>query len=184
MADRFVEGGRPFPDLLVECLAKADAAGGDRRGRQSAALLVVREGGGFVGGNDRWIDLRVDDHPDPIAELARLVDLHRLLLIAPEPDELVALDQDLAVELRGLLERLGAAPGANLLGAFTRMSPEEGEEEHTPVAGTPRPMPSGWDERWQAALADWLIVNNLDARISAAGWVDSRALAVLRQRGS
>ena len=185
MADRFVGGGRPFPDLLVDCLAKADAAGGDRRGRQSAALLVVREGGGFVGGNDRWIDLRVDDHPDPIGELARLVDLHRLLWIAPEPDELLPLDQDLAVELRGLLERLHAAPGANFLGSFARMSPEqEVEDWHPPVAGSPRPMPSGWDEGWQTALSDWMIVNNLDARISPAGWVDSRALAVLRRHGS
>ena len=63
-------GGRPFPELLVACLAAADAAGGDRRGRESAALLVVREGGGYGGGNDRWIDLRVDDHADPIGELA------------------------------------------------------------------------------------------------------------------
>jgi uncharacterized Ntn-hydrolase superfamily protein len=59
-------------DRLLAALAAGDAAGGDRRGRQSAALLVVREGGGYEGRNDRYIDLRVDDHDDPIVELQRL----------------------------------------------------------------------------------------------------------------
>jgi uncharacterized Ntn-hydrolase superfamily protein len=85
LADTFEAGGLPFPELLVACLAAADAAGGDRRGRQSAALLVVREGGGYGGGNDRWIDLRVDDHADPIAELARLLALTHLYMERPTP---------------------------------------------------------------------------------------------------
>src|SRR5207244_5821772 len=59
-------------DRLLAALLAGDAAGGDRRGRQSAALLVVREGGGYEGRNDRYIDLRVDDHPEAPAELARL----------------------------------------------------------------------------------------------------------------
>ena len=71
LADTFLAGGRPFPELLVACLAAADAAGGDRRGRESAALLVVRAGGGYGGWNDRYLDLRVDHHDDPIGELAR-----------------------------------------------------------------------------------------------------------------
>ena len=86
LADTFLAGGRPLPELLVACLAAADAAGGDRRGRESAALLVVRAGGGYGGGNDRWIDLRVDHHDDPIGELARLVDLHRLYFDRPDAD--------------------------------------------------------------------------------------------------
>lgn len=61
---------------LLASLRAGQAAGGDRRGRQSAALLVVRAGAGYGGHNDRFIDLRVDDHPTPIAELARLLALH------------------------------------------------------------------------------------------------------------
>jgi len=61
----------------MAALAAGDAAGGDRRGRQSAALLVVRKEGGFQGGNDRHIDLRVDDHKQPVPELTRLLRLHR-----------------------------------------------------------------------------------------------------------
>lgn len=67
-----------FADRLLDALRAGELAGGDRRGRQSAALLVVREGGGYGGGNDRWVDLRVEDHNDPLAELGRLLALHRV----------------------------------------------------------------------------------------------------------
>ncbi len=67
----------------MRALKAADAAGGDRRGRQSAALLVVRRGGGYGGGTDRWIDLRVDDHPAPVDELVRLLELNHLYLDRP-----------------------------------------------------------------------------------------------------
>lgn len=65
----------PLPRRLIAALQAGDAVGGDKRGRQSAALLVVREGAGFAG-NDSWVDLRVDDRPDPCGELARLLDVH------------------------------------------------------------------------------------------------------------
>jgi uncharacterized Ntn-hydrolase superfamily protein len=68
--------GLPLADRLVKALAAGQAAGGDSRGQQSAALLVVREKGGYAGYNDRYIDLRVDDHPHPIDELARLLEMH------------------------------------------------------------------------------------------------------------
>lgn len=84
----------PFPERLVAALAAAEAAGGDRRGRQSAALLVVGEGKGYAGLTDRWIDLRVDDHEAPVEELSRLLELHRLYLDKPSqaPRELTAVD--------------------------------------------------------------------------------------------
>ncbi len=66
----------PFPRRLLAALRAGDQAGGDSRGRQSAALLVRREKGGVGGADDRWIDLRVDDHTDPTAELGRLLELH------------------------------------------------------------------------------------------------------------
>jgi len=70
-------GEGELAEWLMAALAAGDAAGGDRRGRQSAALLVVRKKGGFQGGNDRYVDLRVDDHAQPIPELTRLLRLHR-----------------------------------------------------------------------------------------------------------
>jgi uncharacterized Ntn-hydrolase superfamily protein len=77
MAKSFeASSGSPLADRLVQALAAGQAAGGDSRGQQSAALLVVRAKGGYGGYNDRYIDLRVDDHPKPIEELARLLQLH------------------------------------------------------------------------------------------------------------
>ena len=69
--------GSQLADWLMAALAAGQEAGGDKRGQQSAALLVVRDRGGFGGANDRFIDLRVEDHPRPIEELGRLLDLHK-----------------------------------------------------------------------------------------------------------
>jgi uncharacterized Ntn-hydrolase superfamily protein len=98
------------PDLgrrLLAALQAGDAAGGDRRGRQSAALLVVREGAGYGGLDDVAVDLRVDDHPDPCTELERLVDLHRIYLTASSEDERVPLTAELRAELEGLARAAG-----------------------------------------------------------------------------
>ena len=70
-------GEGELAEWLVAALAAGDAAGGDKRGRQSAALLVVRDKGGYAGGNDRYVDLRVDDHKSPVIELRRILALHR-----------------------------------------------------------------------------------------------------------
>jgi uncharacterized Ntn-hydrolase superfamily protein len=69
---------------LIDALAAGQAAGGDRRGRQSAALLVVREDWGYGGNNDRFRDLRVDDHATPVAELKRIYNLHRKIFTRPD----------------------------------------------------------------------------------------------------
>ncbi len=90
---------------LLAALRAGDGAGGDRRGRQSAALLVVAKGQGYGGTGDVLVDLRVDDHPDPVAELARLLDVHELLFGRPDPAALLDLTGDLAAEVR---ERLAA----------------------------------------------------------------------------
>jgi uncharacterized Ntn-hydrolase superfamily protein len=71
--------GTELADWLMAALQAGQKAGGDRRGQQSAALLVMRAGGGYMGGNDRFIDLRVEDHPQPIQELARLLAIHKSL---------------------------------------------------------------------------------------------------------
>jgi uncharacterized Ntn-hydrolase superfamily protein len=77
MADAFAASKGELADRLVEALAAGQRAGGDKRGMQSAALLVVRKNGGYGGNNDRYVDLRVEDAKEPIAELKRLLDLYK-----------------------------------------------------------------------------------------------------------
>ncbi|HTK45648.1 MAG TPA: DUF1028 domain-containing protein [Patescibacteria group bacterium] len=187
LADTFAAGGRPFPELLVACLAAADAEGGDRRGRESAALYVAREDGGYGGGNDRWIDVRVDDHLDPIGELGRLLELQRLYLDRPALDALVRTDELVAGELRSLLDTLGAGPGSAFSTMFRPMDAlsdeaAAAEREARPMTGRPAPLPSNWDASWQQALEDWMAVENLEQRTAAPGWVDRRVLEFLRAK--
>lgn len=92
---------------LLAVLAAGDAAGGDRRGRQSAALYVVSAGAGYGGGSDVACDLRVDDHPDPVGELRRLLDVHELLFGTPDPDALLDLSGELGDEVLGLVAQRG-----------------------------------------------------------------------------
>jgi uncharacterized Ntn-hydrolase superfamily protein len=99
----------PLARRLLAGLTAGDDAGGDRRGRQSAALLVVSPEGGYGGGSDVLADLRVDDHAAPVVELARLLDLHDLYFGEPDPDTLLDLEGDLAAEVRALLARRGFA---------------------------------------------------------------------------
>jgi uncharacterized Ntn-hydrolase superfamily protein len=183
LAETFLAGGWPFPELLVGCLAAADAAGGDRRGRESASLLVVRADGGYGGGNDRWIDLRVDHHDDPIGELGRLLDLQRLYFNRPDEADLEPIDEGTAAEIRALLEALGGGPGGRFGGAYAPMSGvPSAETAPRPAVGHPRPFQPGWDERWQQSLDDWMSVENLEERTAAPGWIDPRVLAILRSR--
>lgn len=85
MVEAFLREERaPFPERLLLALKAGEEAGGDRRGKQSAALLVVGEGKGYGGLWDRYIDLRADDHPEPVDELFRLLALHRLLFERPK----------------------------------------------------------------------------------------------------
>jgi uncharacterized Ntn-hydrolase superfamily protein len=196
LVDTLLAGGRPFPELLVACLAAADAAGGDRRGREGAALLVVRDGGGYGGGNDRWIDLRVDHHDDPIGELGRLLDLQRLYLDRPAAEDLMPITEGLARELTSLMQAIGAEPGGRFGNMFQPKwqadglsGPSAGSSAGSPLAqrpvtGTPRELPDGWTPEWHAALEDWMGVVNLEERTAAAGWIDPRVLAVLREQAN
>lgn len=92
---------------LLAALRAGDVAGGDRRGRQSAALLVVAKGLGYGGTSDVLADLRVDDHPDPVAELARLLELHTLYFERPDPATLLPLTGSLGDEVRTRLAKAG-----------------------------------------------------------------------------
>jgi uncharacterized Ntn-hydrolase superfamily protein len=101
--------GRPLAERIVEALAAAQLAGGDRRGQQAAGLLVVQKDGGYGGMDDVLVDLRVDDHAEPVAELKRLYGMHQLLFGKTPAEEWLPVDEALAEELRGRLAALGYA---------------------------------------------------------------------------
>jgi len=98
---------RPLGQRLIECLAAAQAAGGDRRGQQSASLLVVQRDGGYASLSDVLVDLRVDDHERPIEELRRIYLLHDRLFGQTPREEWLPLDGALGDEVRDRLARLG-----------------------------------------------------------------------------
>ncbi|MDR7274962.1 DUF1028 domain-containing protein [Catenuloplanes atrovinosus] len=96
-----------FAERLLRALHAGDLAGGDRRGRQSAGLYVVERGGGYGGTGDVLVDLRADDHPDPVAELSRLLAIHTMLFEKPDPATLLDLTGALAAEVTALLHERG-----------------------------------------------------------------------------
>jgi len=179
MLDAFTAASGPLPDRLLVGLAAGDAAGGDRRGRQSAALLVVRAEGGYAGGNDRWLDLRVDDHPDPVAELIRLRGISRLLMERPDPADLLPIDDALAVELRARLTAAGWSPERD--DAFAAQI--RTEMSAAMRVGTARSAPASWTVAWDATLIAWMGVANLEERAAAFGWLDPAVLGELRAAG-
>jgi uncharacterized Ntn-hydrolase superfamily protein len=97
----------PLMQRLIECLAAAQAAGGDRRGQQSASLLVVQRDGGYAGLSDILVDLRVDDHERPIEELRRIYGLHRRLFDVSPRGDWLPLEGELRTEVDERLGRLG-----------------------------------------------------------------------------
>ena len=107
----------PFERRLLETLAAGDDAGGDKRGRQSAALLVVRDGAGYAGGDDIAADLRVDDHEAPVTELARLLDLNDLYLTASTDEEKVPVTDELREQLEEFARTEGHPDFATWVGS-------------------------------------------------------------------
>ena len=119
--------GKPLVERLLESLDAAQAAGGDRRGQQSAALLVVERDGGYAGLSDSVVDLRVDDHPRPLEELRRIYVLHQAIFGAKPRDEWLEVDGALEAELRERLGRLGY--GDDLAEAYFAWAGKENLEE-------------------------------------------------------
>ena len=107
MASTFETSSGSLAERLLAALAAGQAAGGDSRGQQSAALRVVRERGGYGGFNDIWLDLRVDDHTSPIDELERLYELHQLYFQQSDPTDLIEITAELAREIQADLAQLG-----------------------------------------------------------------------------
>lgn len=144
MAATFEEarrGSGELADWLVDALAAGQAAGGDSRGRQAAGVLVVRHNGGYGGNNDRYLDLRVDDHPEPIEKLAELVTMHHLLFGKVDPANLIPL-AEVSGDLQQILLRTGHYSG--------------------PATGT-------FDEPTRAALRELVGAENLEERWDGTG---------------
>ena len=119
--------GSSLTERLLDCLDAAQAAGGDRRGQQSAAVLVVEKDGGYAGLTDTIVDLRVDDHERPLEELRRLYGLHQAIFGETPREEWLTVDAELARELRERLARLGYE--GDLEQAFNRWAGNENLEE-------------------------------------------------------
>lgn len=107
MADTFTSSEGTLAERLLASLNAGQEAGGDSRGQQSAALLVVKEKGGYGGFNDRYIDLRVDDHHDPITELIRIYHLQQLYFAPSREGRVADIEGDVEAELGSQLVRLG-----------------------------------------------------------------------------
>lgn len=111
MAGAYTSATGELADRLLAALMAGDQAGGDKRGRQSAALLVVRENGGYGGDNDRYLDLRVDDHPQPAQELQRILAIHHLFFGEARPEDQTLIGESLARELQTMLVAQGYYTG-------------------------------------------------------------------------
>jgi len=139
MAQAFERAHGELSDRLVAALAAGQKAGGDKRGQQSAALLVVREKGGYAGFNDRYIDLRVDDHSQPIRRLKEILELHHLYFKRPDPASLIPIDTRVARELQRIARQSGHYAG-RLTGDFDEATRKAVEK----LVGV-----ENLEERWQ-----------------------------------
>ena len=138
MARAFENTSGELVDKLLAALEAGEKAGGDRRGKQSAAILVVREKGGYGGYTDKYVDIRVDDHPEPVEELKRIFRIWELTLLSREkPDDVVS-KEDVAEKVQVALKKLGYYKGE--------------------VTGK-------WDEETEKAFVDWANINNFENKL-------------------
>ncbi len=139
MAEAFETTKGELADRLVAALLAGDTVGGDSRGKQAAAVYVVKPNGGYGGNNEYYLDLRVDDDPDPVNRLVKLVKLHHFFFGTPKAEDLLPIDSKIATEIQTVLKRLGYFKG-NLDGQ--------------------------WDETTRAAFGAFCGVENLEERWS------------------
>ena len=133
----FLQTSGDLPSRLHAALLAADRAGGDRRGRQSAAIYIVKAGGGYAGFNDRWMDYRVDDHEDPVPRLGELIEMHRLYFGKSDENSRVALTGEPLEEVTRLLSRLGYLKDSiSFRDAFYAFIGNENFEERADPEGT------------------------------------------------
>jgi uncharacterized Ntn-hydrolase superfamily protein len=159
MAETFERTRGSLADRLLAALGAGQAGGGDKRGMQSAALLVVRAGAGYLGLNDRYIDIRVYDAPDPIKELQRLYALHKLYFFTTDSADLVAITPALQRELETVLLAEPVNQAQKWLAA---------------------PQPS-LNETFLTALANFMYWENYDVRVRMDGKIDRVVLEDVRK---
>ena len=111
MAAAYLTAEGELADRLVAALRAGEIAGGDRRGKQSAAVQVARPQGGYGNDNDRYLDLRVDDLDEPVKRLMELVELHHLYFQPPKPEDALAIDDEIARELQAMMIKRGYMTG-------------------------------------------------------------------------
>jgi uncharacterized Ntn-hydrolase superfamily protein len=142
LAVGFQEAQGTLAERLLSALRAAQRAGGDKRGQQSAALVVVKPKGGYGGYNDRYIDLRVDDAKEPIEQLVHLLDLHNLYFAPPAPTDIMPINAAIAGELIAMLIERGALASGHAefdeaaFAAFERVMGVENLEERLRTDGT------------------------------------------------
>jgi uncharacterized Ntn-hydrolase superfamily protein len=112
MAEEFLKSSGNLIWRLYRALGAGEKAGGDRRGRQSAAILVVKPAGGYGGFNDRWVDLRVDDHENPIARLGEILELHDLYFGRSNDSERLKLQSSPLEKIQKIMRKLGYYQGS------------------------------------------------------------------------
>jgi len=162
MAETFERTTGSLADRLIAALVAGQAGGGDKRGMQSAALLVVRAKGGYLGGTDRYIDIRVYDAPDPIKELQRLYALHKLFFFTSDSADLVPITPALQKELEAILLREPVNQSQKWLDA---------------------PQPK-LNQKFLTALASFMYWENYDVRVRMDGRIDRVALDDIRKNRS
>lgn len=153
MTEVFQTATGDLADRLMAALLSGDKAGGDRRGKQSAGLLVVKEAGGYGGVTDKYIDLRVDDHEEPVRELARIHELHKLYFRKSAPEEILKIEGEARRTVIRLLQSLG------YIGLQEQLADEEVFE----------------------ALKKFQLIENFDERIQPPGLVDVKVLRFMEQ---
>jgi uncharacterized Ntn-hydrolase superfamily protein len=154
MASAYEASNDDLAGRLLRALDAGQEAGGDPRGKQSAALLVVREGGGYGGGNDQLVDLRVDDHPEPIKELVRIRDLHTLYFGESKPEDIAPVEGRVREEVATSLQRFGYL------------------EERDPDD----------EEALLDALTDFLHIENFEEREQERGYLDRAVLEYMQEK--
>jgi uncharacterized Ntn-hydrolase superfamily protein len=154
LAETFQKTEGDLTTRLMEALAAGQEAGGDRRGMQSAALYVVKKDGGYGGGSDRLVDIRVDDHKEPIKELRRLLGLWRFYLQKTTDGNLQRIEGDIKTLILTVLQKKGLYRG---------------------------PLDAEWNDELQDFFTEFSLTENFDERLAPFGQIDREVVSFLKE---